>query len=211
MKKRLLPLVMVPSLLIFSSCTPGDAAGRAQAGVDEIRASVEKYRDVEVAIAAGYVRDPLDTCERPSHLAQPAELGAMGIHYLRLDALGIDENGVRLDVKGTHTDFTDPAVLIYEPQEDGSLELVGVENIVSAESWRAAGNSRAPTFNGMPFHHFAEDPSRSTAEYYDLHIWLRDSPDGTFSQYNRAVSCEHHVIVMPMIHYMGIDATHTGH
>jgi len=55
----------------------------------------------------------------------------MGVHYLRPDLLGVTAPpSPRVNGVGTHTDFRTPSILIYEPQADGSLELVAVENRV---------------------------------------------------------------------------------
>jgi hypothetical protein len=210
MKKLLRDLAPAALLILLSGCS--DASADPAVALDALRVATEKYRDVEVAIADGYERDPLDTCETAAHLGQPADLGAMGIHYLRRDLLGITPDENRLDARGTHTDFDQPAALLYEPQADGSLVLVGLENVVSAEAWRAAGNRRPPLFRGVGYHHHPADPMRVIPEHYDLHLWLfRDNPDGLHEQYNRDVSCRHHVIVMPMNHPMGDMPTGPGH
>jgi hypothetical protein len=130
----------------------------------------------------------------------PAEEGAMGIHYFRPDLLGITgPPNPRVDGTGTHTDFRSPAVLIYEPQADGSLELVAVENLVFLRAWEAAGHRGAPTFHGVPYDRMADDPATEVDEahgfepHYDRHVWLfRDNPTGVFSPFNPAVSCAHH-------------------
>jgi hypothetical protein len=191
--------ILLPALLIAASCA-GEPP-RGEPSLAEIRAAVERYRDVEAAIGEGYVRDPLDTCETAAHLGEPAEAGVMGIHYLRPDLLEIAEDETRLDVRGAHTDFLHPAVLLYEPQEDGSLELLGVENLVSAAAWAAAGHRQPPSLHGVPFHHTPADPRRSIEAHYDRHIWLfRENPSGAFAQYNPDATCRHHVLIMPMFH-----------
>ncbi|HWV58484.1 MAG TPA: hypothetical protein VNZ57_13605, partial [Longimicrobiales bacterium] len=89
-----------------------------------VRAAVERFRDVNVALAEGYVRDPMDVCDTAEQMGRPAALGAMGIHYFRPDLLGITgPPDPRVTGTGTHTDFLMPAVLLYEPQADGSVEL----------------------------------------------------------------------------------------
>jgi hypothetical protein len=128
----------------------------------------------------------------------PAELGAMGIHYFRPDLLGITAVEPRVTGTGTHTDFRQPAILIYEPQADGSLELVAVENLVFEAAWEAAGHRERPSFNGVPFDYMVDDPSTPEDEahmfepHYDLHVWLyRENPRGTYSQFNPNVTCAH--------------------
>ena len=130
----------------------------------------------------------------------PDSLGAMGIHYFRPDLLGITAPpNPRVDGTGTHTDFRVPSVLIYEPQADGSLELVAVENLVFLKSWEAAGNDQAPVFRNTSFNRMMDDPSTPVDEahhfepHYDLHVWVfRENPAGTFAQFNPAVTCDHH-------------------
>src|SRR5690606_17983913 len=83
----------------------------------ELRRTLEPFRQIEAAQAAGYdivVAHPTggQTC------LDHGQLGAMGVHYL--DAALVD---------GAVTPNA-PEVLIYEPQADGSLELVGVEFII---------------------------------------------------------------------------------
>jgi hypothetical protein len=181
----------------------GDAAQAAEAALDDVRAATEKYRDVQVAMADGYVRDPLDICETPYHMGHTGQNGAMGIHFLRRDLLGIGEEETRLDVTGTHTDFRQPAVLVYEPQADGSLELLALENLVAADAWAAAGNDSPPSFQAETFQRVPENPGMSVRAHYDLHVWLfRENPSGVFAQYNPNATCQHHVYHMPMMHPM---------
>jgi hypothetical protein len=100
---------------------------------------------------------------------------------------------------GTHTDFLRPAILIYEPQADGSLELVAVENLVFIEAWEATGHDAPPSFHGVAFDVMSDDPATEADEahffepHYDRHVWLyRDNPNGIFAPFNPAVTCEHH-------------------
>src|SRR5687768_13605773 len=127
-----------------SSPAPGEPT------LDEVRRATERFRDVNVALAEGYIRDPSDLCDTAEMMGRPASLGAMGIHYFRPDLLGISgPPNPRVDGNGTHTDFRKPGILIYEPQPDGSQKLVAVENLVFQKSWHAAGNTKPPTFHGV--------------------------------------------------------------
>ena len=89
-----------------------------------------------------------------------------------------------------------PAILIYEPQADGSLQLVAVENLVFESAWRAAGNDSPPTFHGRPYEHMVDDPATTIDEahmfepHYDRHVWVfRDNPSGVFAPFNPNVTC----------------------
>lgn len=107
--------------------------------LEQVKAATERFRDIKVALAEGYIRDPSNTCETAEMMGKPASLGVMGIHYFRPDVLGISgPPNPRVDGTGIHTDFNKPSVLIYDPQENGSLQLVAVENLVFKKSWEAA-------------------------------------------------------------------------
>jgi len=87
--------------------------------------------------------------------------------------------------------------LIYEPQADGSLQLVAVENLVFKKAWEAAGHSGPPRFMGVPYDLMADDPATKADEahgfapHYDRHVWVyRDNPFGVFAQFNPNVSCD---------------------
>jgi len=165
-----------------------------------VRAATEKFQDVNVALAAGYLRDPFDLCDTAQMMGRPAELGAMGVHYFRPDLLGITAPpDPRVTGTGTHTDFVTPAILIYEPQADASMELVAVENLVWVDAWTAAGQDELPSFHGVPYDRMQDDPATPADEahqfqpHYDRHVWLyRENPNGVFAPFNPAVSCAHH-------------------
>ena len=166
----------------------------------EVRRATERFRDVNAALAEGYIRDPFDLCDTAAMMGRPASLGAMGIHYFRPDLLGITSPpSPRVGGVGTHTDFRTPSILIYEPQEDGALELVAVENLVFASAWHAAGHAEPPTFHGVPYDSMMDDPSTAVDEahmfepHFDRHVWLyRDNPNGVFTPFNPAVTCASH-------------------
>src|SRR5688500_3387957 len=166
----------------------------------EVRSATERFRDVNVALAEGYIRDPFDLCDTAEMMGRPASLGAMGVHYFRPDLLGITAPpSPRVNGGGTHTDFLKPSILIYEPQADGSLALVAVENLVFAKAWHESGHAAPPTFHGVEYDTMADDPATTVDDahmfepHYDRHVWIyRDNPHGVFAPFNPAVTCEHH-------------------
>lgn len=175
------------------------AGNNGEPSLEEVKELTAKYQDVQVALAEGYIRDPGDICDTADMMGRPKELGAMGIHFFRPDLLGISAPpNPRVDGNGTHTDFLKPSILIYEPQADGSLELVAVENLVFAKAWHAAGHDRPPSFHGVEYDSMKDDPATAIDEahmfepHYDRHVWLyRDNPNGVFAQFNPKVSCAH--------------------
>jgi hypothetical protein len=178
------------------------------AELDAVRAATERFRAVNVALAEGYVRDPMDLCDTAEMMGFPAEHGVMGIHYVRPDLLGITgPPNPRVSGTGTHTDFLRPSVLIYEPQQDGSLQLVAVENLVFISAWEAAGHHARPTFAGVPYDLMRDDPATDVDEahmfepHYDLHVWLyRENPRGMFAQFNPNATCRYHVQAAGHVH-----------
>src|SRR5687768_14538744 len=135
---------------VVSISAPAAIGGSGEPTLAEVRAATERFQDVKVALAEGYIPDPMNICDTADMMGRPASLGAMGIHYFRPDLLGISAPpNPRVDGNGTHTDFRKPGILIYEPQPDGSQKLVAVENLVFQKSWHAAGNTKPPTFHGV--------------------------------------------------------------
>lgn len=198
-------LLIAAALAANSLASPSPAP--AEPTLEEVRAATERFRDVKVAIAEGYV-DPGNMCETAADMGMAKELGGMGIHYFRPDLLGISgPPDPRVTGSGTHTDFRKPAILIYEPTADGMLELVAVENLVFEKAWKAAGNKERPSFHGVPYEYMADDPATQADEahmfepHFDRHIWLyKANPKGVFTPFNPAVTCEHPKASAPATH-----------
>ena len=167
--------------------------------LDALRAATEKYKDVNVALAEGYIPDPSGHCVTAAMEGLPPEWGGMGIHYIHPAMLQITAGEPRVDGMSTHTDFMKPAILLYEPQADGSLELVGIENLVFEAAWRGMGHDGPPMLNGRSWDHMADmhdtpgDEAHGFMPHYDQHVWLfRDNPSGTLMPFNPNVTCDHH-------------------
>ncbi|MBW3629232.1 MAG: hypothetical protein KY464_08045 [Gemmatimonadetes bacterium] len=179
---------------------PGMARPLGEPTLAEVRAATERFRDVRVALAEGFIPDPSGMCVTAEMEGRAATEGAMGIHYFRPDLLGITgPPNPRVSGTGTHTDFSRPAILIYEPQANGSLELVGVENLVFQKAWAQAGHESPPSFHGLPFDRMQDDGATPFDEahgfddHFDRHLWIfRDNPLGVFAPMNPNVSCRHH-------------------
>ena len=175
--------------------------------LDEVRAVAEKYRDVNVAKAEGYTTD--NKCMTAEMLGFPASRGVMGLHYVRRDWLGLPAKpsppgGPRVRGNGTHTNFEKPAMLVYEPQADGSLELVAVENLVFADAWHKVRGDQPPRFHGRAWPLLRDDPATTVDEahgwepHYEQHLWVfRDNPNGAYSPFNPKVTCAHHKASAP--------------
>src|SRR5262245_27278298 len=162
-----------------ASASERTTPGPGEPTLREVRQATERFQDVNVALAEGYIRDPFNMCDTADMMGRPASFGAMGIHYFRPDLLGITAPpSPRVNGVGTHTDFRQPSILIYEPQADGSMQLVAVENLVFAAAWKAAGNAEPPVFHGVPYDSMIDDPTTKIDEahmfepHFDRHVWI---------------------------------------
>ncbi|HEX6308989.1 MAG TPA: hypothetical protein VFZ69_12420 [Longimicrobiales bacterium] len=204
-------------ILAVTSCSGGEAAdgaavadeaspaleaaltpGPGEPNLAAVRAATERFVDVNVALAEGYVPDPSGMCITAEMEGLPAKQGAMGIHYFRPDLLGLapPQPEQRVNGTSTYTDFNQPAILLYEPQADGSLELVGVENLVFQKSWAEAGNTSPPMFHNVAYKGMMDDPATEADEahgfepHYEAHVWIyRENPNGVFTPFNPNVTC----------------------
>ena len=199
---------VVATFALLLAVGPASGAATAEPDLATIRAASERYRDVSAALADGFVA--AQACETATHMGLPASTGGMGVHYFRPELLGVDSPpGARVSGHGLHLDFLHPSILIYEPQADGSMELVAIENLVFEAAWRAAGRDAPPSLHGRQWDHMADDPATAADEahgfapHYDQHLWLyRDNPAGTYEPFNPNVSCNH---------YAGGGANQAGH
>lgn len=188
---------MIGCALAMAAAQASPVFAVGEPGLAAVRAATERFKDVKVALAEGYVAAPGNMCETSSMMGRAGPDMAMGIHYFRPDLLQLKgPPNPRVDGTGTHTDFLKPAILIYEPQADGSLVLVAVENLVFKKAWHAAGHDKPPSFMGVAYDSMADDPATPADEahmfapHYDRHVWVhRDNPIGVFAQFNPNVSC----------------------
>lgn len=138
--------------------------------LEAVRQATARFRDVNNATAAGYAQ--FQGC-----VSGPQE-GAMGVHYA---------NSTLFDDK---VDVAQPEVLVYEPK-NGRLHLVAAEYVAPADAWNATHeDSDKPNLMGHLFH-FTPGPNRYGADaFYELHVWAwKDNPNGSFADWNPAVSC----------------------
>jgi hypothetical protein len=147
-----------------------DGHGSLTGPIAAVREATERFRDVNAAIAAGYVQ--FQGC------VSGPERGAMGVHYSNFALF----DG-RIDVEN-------PEVLIYEPR-NGRLHLVAAEYVVPAEAWDPSHEPfDKPSLMGH-LYHFAPAPNRyGPIAFYELHVWAwKNNPSGTFADWNPTVSC----------------------
>jgi hypothetical protein len=91
---------------------------KASALIKIVRDATERFKDVSVAEAEGYVLQ--------FGCVSGDDWGAMGLHYV---------NGAL--VNSGVIDATRPQIVIYEPTPDGRLKLIGADYLVIADTWNA--------------------------------------------------------------------------
>lgn len=167
--KMLLAALALASFAQAQQKTQPEGQGDQSKLTEIVRNATQQYQDVTKAAAAGY--GPALGCVSGS------DHGAMGIHYV---------NGSLLNGP---IDPTHPQALIYEPQENGELKLVGVEFIILAS---ALPPNSAPQVEGHLML-FVDGPNRyGLPAFFELHVWAwRDNPKGPFVDWNDHVSCAH--------------------
>jgi hypothetical protein len=135
-----------------------------------VREATERYQDVEVAKADGYVLQ--------FGCVSGSDAGAMGMHFVNGALVGDGE-----------LDPTRPEIVIYEPQANGKLKLIGADFLVLADAWNSK-HSAPPELMGQLFHLF-EAPNRfGLPAFYTLHVWAwKESPTGAFVNWHQNVSC----------------------
>ncbi len=169
------------------------------AEIEKVRQATKQYEDINVALAAGYVPAPPGDCVTAAKEGLPPEWGGMGIHYINPKMLKIKGPKPRVHGDSTHTDFMNPAILLYEPMADGSMKLVGAENLVFLHAWQRAGNQAPPVFAGRHYDTMADSAATEKDEahhfdpHYDLHLYFAKSEDprDQLNPFHPSVTCEH--------------------
>ncbi len=134
--------------------------------VQKVRKATRRFRDINVALAEGYV--PGTPC------VSGPNSGAMGVHLINAELLTKEVNAET------------PEALIYEPSPDGRMRLVGVEIITFASDWV----NEVPVLDGHLLHYVGAPNRYGIPAFYEIHVWAwRNNPDGTFADWNPRVSC----------------------
>ena len=167
-----------------------------------VKAATARYHSFDQAKQAGYSIEGEPCVSAPP---PPGLTGAMGIHAVN-QTLALDAT----------VDALRPDILLYLPDQNGNLELIGVEYFMVAlantpdgpRPWFGLPNDPSdPSRNQMapPPDGFATPPpsvlghtfdgpmpghNPSMPWHYDLHMWLwADNPAGEFAPFNPSLTC----------------------
>lgn len=172
--RRGLTALIFAGLLATTSGTL--AAAQDSSKLDRLRYATAPYFDIDEAVEDGY--GELQDAEGIACI--DSDSGAMGIHYVNGDLVGDPEEKLLT-----------PEAVIYEPQEDGDMELVAVEYVVLRSAWRAEHPTGRPRLMGHRFELVKAGNRYGLPAFFELHVWAwRDNPDGMFADYNPDVSCQ---------------------
>lgn len=100
------------------------------AAEETLQTMAVQFASADAAEAAGFIQDPSGMCVTAEMVGLPAEQGAMGVHYLHPERLGAIMDAPKPDGTDGVIAWDQPEVLVYEPQADGSFELVAIEYLV---------------------------------------------------------------------------------
>jgi hypothetical protein len=163
-------LLSLITLLALAPASSVSADGDLVLQLREVRRATARFHSVTQAEKAGYGQ--FLTC-----VSEPGQ-GAMGIHFVNGGLIG-----------DTVLDPLWPEAIMYEPQPDGSLRLVGVEYIVFQAAWDAEHDER-PSLFGHEFHLVGFPNRYDVPAFYELHAWVwKLNPSGVFNDWNSRVHC----------------------
>jgi hypothetical protein len=152
---------MLLALALLAGCGDEPTATAEHRDIAGLRAATAAFASIAAAHQAGY------TAQFPEGCFQSDE-GAMGFHFLNESLVGT-------------LDPARPQLVMYEPQADGALKLVGVEFIAPGSPEETPPRLFDQSFGWNP-----------VFEVWVLHVWLwRDNPAGAFANWNPTVSCAH--------------------
>lgn len=139
----------------------------------KVRQATDKYHDVNVALADGFIRTPA-CVESPD--------GGMGIHFI---------NPARL--MDSAINLLEPEILLYVETKDG-MKLLGVEylyGIGAPDTHVPIPAPPSPVLFGRTFDGPMEQHEPGQPPHYDLHVWVwKANPTGVFASFNPNVSCQ---------------------
>lgn len=136
-----------------------NAAGLAKT----VHAATSRFHSTTQALREGHLED--------THCVAVPGLGGMGHHWA---------NPTLVDPV---FDPLKPEVVLYAPDANGKMKLVGLEYIVINVG------QPAPTFAGQAFDVGGAPPLGNTP-HWTLHVWVhQENPAGMFARFNPTVSC----------------------
>jgi hypothetical protein len=156
---------------------PAESRPTAEQGalVRAVRQATERFRNVTD------VSGPGEGFQLTFGCVSGGDFGAMGLHYVNFGLVADGE-----------IDVMQPEIILFEPTRNGGIRITGADYLVVAADWDAKHPGQGPPqLMGQLFHLF-DSPNRfGLPPFYTLHVWAwKDNPNGTFVNWNPAVSCD---------------------
>lgn len=172
--------LVVMSAAVTLSMSGASAASAHQSDQElddltELRQTTAPFHDVENALAAGWTEQPVCMDYPDGYMGEPP--GTMGHHFFNVEYIR----------DGGHIEPSEPELILYEKQADGTWRLNAVEYIIPASD--LPPTAEPPMMFGQEFKFH---PDVGSAGIWGLHVWLwRHNPHGLYAELNPLVSCEH--------------------
>ena len=163
---------LLVGMALLGACSD-DPAGTSQSqDLATLRTLTAPFKSFDAGKAAGY-NAPFMGCFAN-------DSGAMGIHY----------QNPGIDLKATPS-VSKPPFLMYEPQQNGTMSLVGVEYVKDAPP-----SDPAPTLFDQKFTY------NTGLKIWALHVWAwKDNPAGLYANWNPTVTCQFAPSTAAMAHH----------
>ena len=178
----LLGFLLSPATVNTSASADEQCSRECHEQLAEARAGTSQYHNESKALEDGFIST--GQC-----VAIPG-VGAMGIHYInpaRMSDISVEPGA--------------PETLLYLPQENGRMRLVGLEYyapvLVNGIPWFGGHNNPPPTVDNPPPVLFGRTfdgpmPGHGPGQpwHYSLHVWAwRNNPAGMFAPFNPMLRC----------------------
>jgi hypothetical protein len=151
--------LLLVGIALLAGC--GDDSVNESQDLATLRTLTAPFQNFEAGKAAGYAA-PFMGCFA-------SDSGAMGIHY----------QNTAIDLTATPS-VDKPPFLMYEPQQDGTMTLVGVEYVKAAPP-----TDPAPTLFDQQF------TFNAGLKVWALHVWAwKSNPSGLYANWNPHVTCQ---------------------
>jgi hypothetical protein len=147
---------------VLAGCGDNTEPTQAEQDLATLRSLTQPYQSFDAGVAAGWNAPFQNACFS-------SDQGAMGIHY----------GNASIDLAAT-PEVTKPPFLMYEPQQNGTFTLVGVEYVKAAPQ-----TDPAPVLFDQQF------SFNTTLGVWTLHVWAwKQNPSGLYAPWNPTVTCE---------------------